>query len=112
MEVPMSRIAWIAVGVITATLLTIVVNLATSGGAWWLWPVLVVLVITAIVVEVRRDRRSRPPAGPSQEISASGGARVEGSAQLMEAPGGAVSQKITARRKARVQRSSQTYRRR
>jgi hypothetical protein len=52
----MRRVARISASVIVATIITIVINLATSGRTWFLWPVLGVLVIAAIVVEVRRDR--------------------------------------------------------
>jgi hypothetical protein len=108
----MGRVAWIAAGVIIATVITIVITLATSGGAWWLWPILVALVAAAILAEVMRARRLDAPTGNVQEIVASGAATVDGSAQLAEGQGTAVSQRITARRKARVRNSPQTYRRR
>jgi hypothetical protein len=105
----MGRIAWIAGGVIAGTLVAVVVNLVTSGGAWWLWLVLGLLVVTVIVVEVRRDRRTPPEM--SQQISATGNALVEDSPQLIAAPDGPVSQDITAHRKGIVRRSGQTFRR-
>ena len=106
----MGRIALITISTIIATIVIIVVNLLTSGGAWWLWPALVALVIAAIVTEVLRDRRSAEPGGASQEISASGGALVDGSPQRAEGAGAMVSQRITARREGKVRNSSQTYR--
>jgi membrane-bound metal-dependent hydrolase YbcI (DUF457 family) len=53
----MSRVAWIAAGVVIAAVSTLVINLVTSGGAWWLWPILVALVAAAVMTEVMRDRR-------------------------------------------------------
>lgn len=107
----MSRIAWIGAGLVVATALAIVVNLVTSGSGWWLWLVLGGLVVAAVVIEVLRDRSSRSAGGSSQEISVSGGGRVEDSPQLAEAGGDGSSQKITARRKGIVRRSGQTLRR-
>jgi hypothetical protein len=108
-EASMGRVAWIAAGVVTAALITIVINLVTSGGAWWLWPILVALVAAAILAEAMRGRRPDAPTGDSQEIIASN-AMVEGSAQLAEGRGTTVSQKIIARRKAKVRNSPQTHR--
>ena len=108
----MGRIAWIAAGIIVSTMLTIVVNLATSGGAWWLWPVLGLLGVTAVITEVVRERRASPSESTSQEISAAGRALVKDSPQLAEGTDGPVSQKIRARRGSVVRRSGQTARRR
>lgn len=107
----MSRIAVIAAGVIVATVVAIVVNLVTSGGAWWLWPILVALVAAAIVVEVVRDRRSNGASDPSQKIKAGLGGTVEGSGQDAEG-GGRVRQTISAWGKGQVRNSPQKYRRR
>ena len=64
---PVSRVVRVAAGLIVATVLAIVVNLVTSGGAWWLWLVLSGLVIAAIVTEVLRDRGSQPAGGSTQD---------------------------------------------
>ena len=105
----MNRIAWIAAGTIVGTALSLVVNLATSGGAWWLWPLLGVLVLAAIAVEVRRNRRTD---GQDLEITASSGGQVEDSHQLEEGTSGEASLRISARGCGIVRRSTQTFRQR
>lgn len=73
---------WIAAVTITEAALAIVVNLATSRSALWLWYLLGVLVVANIAVRihdaaVRRDRQTAPevmtpPNGPvSVRMSAS-----------------------------------------
>jgi hypothetical protein len=107
----MGRTAWIGAGIAVATLIAIVVNLATSGGAWWLWPILAVLVVAAIAIEVYNRRVERRSAHSGQEITATGGAQVVDSPQSIEASGGEGQQRIVARRWGVVRRSGQ-YRRR
>ncbi len=117
----MSRIALIAAGLIVATVLAVVVNLVTSGGPWWLWLVLAVLVVPAVVIEMARERGRRPAAGRTQEIDVSGGGQVtdsplrmeieeSGSATTTEEPGSAEKQKIVVGRKGSVLRSPEVIR--
>src|SRR5262249_52763167 len=100
----MGRIAWVGAGIVVATLIAIVVNLATSGGAWWLWPILAVLTAAAIAIEIRNMRAERS-ADPNQEITATDGAQVVDSPQVMNAPNGGGQQKIVARRRGVVRGS-------
>jgi hypothetical protein len=106
--VPMGRIGWIAAGAVFTTGLAILVNLVTSGGAWWLWPALAALLIAAIAASVMQDRRQSSPTGTNQDIRAANASLIEDSPQLAEREGVPISQSITARRKGIVRRSGQT----
>jgi hypothetical protein len=64
-----ARIAYIASATVLATVASVVVNIVTSGGAWWLWPILAVSVAAAIVVEIWRERSTGglPPISAATE---------------------------------------------
>jgi hypothetical protein len=105
----LARTAWIAVGVILGTAVAIVVNLVTAGGAWWLWPVLIILVAAAVTVSVLQNGERKAATEVSQETSADHG-EVNQSPQIVEGVAGtSVSQIITAWR-GKVNRSGQTVR--
>jgi hypothetical protein len=82
----MSRITWMAAGLIVATALAVVVNLVTSSGAWWLWLSLAGLVVVAVVIEAMRERRPQSRGESSQEISATGKGQVPQSGSPPSAP--------------------------
>ena len=106
----MAKTAWIAVGVILGTAVAIVVNLVTAGGAWWLWPVLIILVAAVVTVSVIRDGEGKTAAGVSQEIASDRG-EVDQSPQMAEGGAGtSISQRITARHGGKVIRSGQSAR--
>src|SRR5260370_29085095 len=108
----MGWIVWIVAGAVSAAVIAIVINLVASGGAWWLWPVLFVLLAAAVVVEIMRDRRHVGPPDVSQRMTAGGGATVEDSAQLPEGLGTARSPTVKVRRQGKGRKCPQTYRRR
>jgi len=107
----MGRIVLIGAGLTVATVVAVVVNLATSGGAWWLWLVLAGLVLAAFVIEVLRDHDTKAD-GSSQQIYVGREGGVEDSPQEALAADGNSAQMIRVRRKGTVRRSSQMIRRR
>src|SRR5690349_2172182 len=81
---PVGKTVWIAAGIVVGTILSIVVNLVTNEGSWWLWPVLGLLVVTAIAITSIQQRRSTATLTISQQIEAHDGATVADSPQLAE----------------------------
>jgi hypothetical protein len=94
---------------VAATILAIVVNLITSGGARWPWAILILLMATTIVVEAHRDRRVRPPVDPNSAEGISGSNNTN---DIVVAEAGAKADQLLAEARAEADAHARTAQRR
>lgn len=79
----MSVVSWLwvvaplAVAAAVGTALSVVVNLATGGGPWWLWLIVGLLTVVGFATSVWQYRRqsANPPGPPTSHAVDAGGGR-------------------------------------